>query len=131
MVWPFIWGVIFSLGLGISEMTRPPKILGFLNFFGDWDPSLLIVFAVATLTYLLGYKFFIGKSIKEPLEDYLRGKEKIEFPVFAGSAIFGIGWGLLGLCPGPAVVNLVSGHLMIFLFVIGMLVGMQVAKKIV
>jgi len=130
-LYAYLCGVVFALGLGISQMTRPPKILGFLNILGDWDPTLLVVFATATGVYLICYKWVLGSEVTQPLEDYLKGKEKLKPRVIFGSIIFGLGWGTAGLCPGPAVTDLVTAQFPIILFVAGMLLGMYSVKKFI
>ncbi len=120
-----LWcGLLFGLGLGISQMTRPPKILGFLNIFGDWDPTLIVVFAAATGVYLTAYHFLIGTSLKAKLPT----KTTIDKRLIFGSLIFGIGWGLIGLCPGPALTNIMSFKPDIFFFIIAMILGMYTKR---
>lgn len=124
----YLCGLLFALGLGVSQMTMPPKILGFLNVFGNWDPTLLVVFVAATGTYLIANRWIIDKSITGQLEEYLKGKEKVEPHVFIGAVIFGLGWGLAGLCPGPALTDIATGQLPIYVFVAGMIAGMLLLK---
>lgn len=124
----FLMGVLFAGGLGISQMTRPPKVLGFLDVLGDWDPTLLVVLAAATGTYFLGYRFLIPASIKQGVEACLAGKEEMNLKVLAGAAVFGIGWGMVGLCPGPAITDLFSMKHEIFIFVVGMILGVYATK---
>jgi len=120
-----LWaGIIFGLGLGVSEMTRPPKVLGFLNVFGNWDPTLLVVFAAATAVYFLGYHFLIAKPLRASLEASLPSKSLINKNLILGAILFGLGWGLVGLCPGPALTNVMSLKPKIFLFIFAMILGM-------
>jgi len=121
----FLSGIIFALGLGISGMTQPEKVTGFLNIAGDWDPSLAFVMLGATMTYLIG-NFAVLKR-KSPLLGgtfILPSRTDIDRPLLVGSALFGLGWGLVGFCPGPALVALVTGYDSVIIFVLAMGVGM-------
>lgn len=121
----FIAGVIFAIGLVISGMTNPQKVLGFLDVLGDWDYSLAFVMVGAIGVNLISFTFikkreqaWCGDAIDLP-------KSKlIDLRLVVGSALFGIGWGLLGVCPGPGIVNLVTLNPVVLLFVGGMVVGM-------
>lgn len=97
-------GVLFGLGLAIAGMTSPLKVLAFLDFAGQWNPSLLIVLGTAVL--VAGYAFRVAQVWPKPiLKDsfpVLRNRQ-VDFPLIVGSAVFGIGWGIAGYCPGPAV----------------------------
>lgn len=124
----FLVAVVFAFGLGISQMTNPSKILGFLNVFGNWDPTLLVVFATATGVFWFSYRYILSSSIKDPLENYLRSREKIDKYVIIGSLLFGIGWGLIGICPGPALTDFASLKPSILLFLAGMISGMYGAQ---
>jgi uncharacterized membrane protein YedE/YeeE len=126
-VYAFAAGLIFGLGLIISEMVNPPKILGFLDLAGNWDPSLLVVMGGALAVGIMAFAVagrrtatLIGTPIHMPTA---RG---IDRRLVLGSIGFGVGWGLVGLCPGPAVVALGTGHVKAFLFVVAMLGGMAV-----
>jgi len=122
-----LWsGIIFGLGLGLSQMTRPPKILGFLNIFGDWDPTLLVVFAAAAGVYLVAFHFFIGPKPKASLPS----RKDIDASLIFGAILFGLGWGLVGLCPGPAITNAMSFKPEIYLFLAAMIAGMYANRLI-
>ena len=123
-------GVLFGLGLIISGMSNPEKILGFLDLAGNWDPSLLFVMLGAILVGLAGFyvlskrtETFFGGAIDIP------SRRDITKPLIIGSLIFGAGWGIAGFCPGPALVALGAGHLKALVFVIAMLVGMQISDR--
>ena len=100
-------GILFGVGLVVGGMTIPSKIVGFLNFFGDWDPSLVFVMAGAIAVYLPAYRL-ITKRSKPILEEVfvLPSRRDIDGRLLVGAAIFGAGWGLGGFCPGPALTSL-------------------------
>jgi hypothetical protein len=128
---PLIVGFLFALGLGISGMTHPEKVIGFLDFFGKWDPSLAFVMLGAVLFHFITYQIIRKRS--KPLLDsqwHVPTKKKITPALIIGSALFGIGWGISGFCPGPAITSLASFELRPYLFVISMLAGMYLFKKI-
>lgn len=122
----FIVGFIFALGLGISGMTQPQKVVGFLDLFGNWDPSLMFVMIGAIGVHFFTYK--IIRKRKSPLltpEWHVPEKSKITPALVFGSLIFGLGWGLAGYCPGPAVTALASFEKGPVLFVVSMVSGMM------
>lgn len=115
----------------ISGMTDPSRVVGFLDIFGDWDPALAFVMAGAVATYAIGM-LFLRKSGKQvcsvPLPD--TSSDPISRRMLIGSAIFGIGWGFAGFCPGPAVANLSLLKPEVLLFVPFMLAGMYLAQRV-
>jgi uncharacterized protein len=125
----FVAALIFALGLGISGMTQPQKVIGFLDIFGNWDPSLAFVMAGAISVHWILSKFIMKRT--SPLFStrwHLPEKTKITKSLIAGSTIFGIGWGLAGYCPGPALTALFSFQARPALFVVGMLAGMSLFR---
>ncbi len=120
-----VCGVIFGAGLTISQMTETQKVQGFLDIFGPWDPSLVVVMAAALIVTFVGY--WLARRQTAPL---LGGraqwptKRDIDVPLVGGAVLFGIGWGLIGFCPGPAIVDLATGAPAVILFVIAMAAGM-------
>jgi uncharacterized membrane protein YedE/YeeE len=121
----YLIGVLFGLGLIISGMTNPAKILAFLDLAGTWDPSLIFVMGGAVLVGLIAFylaknrtQSFLGGAMQIPT------RRDIDRPLIIGSALFGVGWGLAGFCPGPALVSLGSGELKALVFVVAMLGGM-------
>ena len=117
----FLSGVLFALGLGISGMTQPEKIVAFLNVVGEWDPSLIFVMLGASMTYLTGYGFILKRSKPILAESFsLPTRRDIDPPLVFGSLLFGLGWGLVGFCPGPALVALVTGYDSVLIFVLAM-----------
>lgn len=121
----YLIGVLFGLGLMVSGMTNPAKITAFLDLAGPWDPSLIFVMGGAVLVGLIA--FYLAKK---RTESFLGGtmhiptRRDIDRPLIIGSALFGVGWGLAGFCPGPALVSLGTGELKAVVFVIAMLAGM-------
>ena len=118
-------GFIFGLGLCLSRMTDPAVVQGFLDVAGAWDPTLVFVMGGGVAVTFVGYRFVLRR--KQPLwapKFSVPSGGTIDAPLIAGSAIFGIGWGLSGYCPGPAVVSLASGRRGVILFVVAMAVGM-------
>ncbi len=120
-----IAGLIFGLGLTISEMIDPAKIIAFLDITGAWDPSLIIVMASALAVSFAGYRIVLAreKPLFEP-SFQLPTKTVIDRPLLAGSAMFGVGWGLAGLCPGPAVSAVALGNEAIYVFLAALFAGM-------
>jgi uncharacterized membrane protein YedE/YeeE len=118
-------GFIFGLGLLISGMTQPSKVLGFLDVFGAWDASLAVVMAAALIVSHLGYVLARGREQPVLMRKFdLPTKTRIDAPLIAGAALFGVGWGLVGLCPGPALENLATLSPRVFAFCAAMAVGM-------
>jgi uncharacterized membrane protein YedE/YeeE len=121
-------GFLFSIGLSIAGMTQPQNVLGFLNVF-DWNPSLVFVMAGAILVHALSY--LVAKNKSSPLFDqkwHIPSRKDLNLKLVFGSALFGIGWGLAGFCPGPALTTLASSDPKSIIFVISMLVGMILFK---
>ena len=126
---PFLSGVIFSLGLGVSGMTEARNILSFLDIFGHWQAELILVMSGALLTFAIGFKLISRK--KSPLfEDrfHLPQRSQIDRNLIFGAGLFGIGWGMTGLCPGPGIVSLVSCSSHALVFCLSMFVGMFLSR---
>lgn len=123
-------GFIFAIGLGISGMTQPQKVIGFLDVFGHWDPSLIFVMAGAILVHFVTYRWI--RKRESPLLStiwHVPTKREITPALVFGSLIFGMGWGLGGYCPGPAVTSLASFEIRPLIFVGSMLIGMFVFRQ--
>ncbi len=123
----FFVGLLFGIGLILSGMTDPGKVIGFLDLFGAWDPSLALVMGGAILVGVFAFAVakkrtitFLGVALKLP------ASSSIDKRLVAGSLLFGAGWGLAGFCPGPALVSLGSGQPKAAVFVLAMLVGMLI-----
>lgn len=124
-------GFIFSIGLGVSGMTQPQKVVGFLDLFGNWDPSLIFVMLGGIVVHFASYKLI--RKRQSPLfsiDWHVPTKKEITPALITGSMLFGIGWGLGGFCPGPAVTSLASFETRPAIFVLSMLVGMFLFKMI-
>jgi len=118
-------GFIFGCGLLVSDMVSPAKVLAFLDVLGAWDPSLAVVMAAALVVTWIG--FAIARRRGRPLLDAQCDwptKTAVDAPLVIGAVMFGAGWGLVGLCPGPAVANLATLSPPVLLFVAAMLAGM-------
>ncbi|MCL1825464.1 MAG: YeeE/YedE family protein [Betaproteobacteria bacterium] len=119
-------GVIFGFGLLLSGMANPEKVQGFLDLAGHWDPSLAMVMAGAIAVGFFGFAIAKRRThslLEQPMQ--LPTATVIDRKLLIGSALFGIGWGLAGVCPGPALVTLAMGIPQAIVFVVAMLVGMQ------
>ncbi|MDC1173925.1 YeeE/YedE family protein [Bacteriovoracaceae bacterium] len=125
-----ISGIIFAIGLVISGMVNPEKVIGFLDIFREWDYSLAFVMGGAIGVNLLFYKLVLSKKPLFADAHSLPLNKSIDKKLIIGSALFGIGWGLAGICPGPGIVNLVTLKTGAFWFVGSMLVGMGSYKLI-
>jgi uncharacterized membrane protein YedE/YeeE len=118
-------GTLFGAGLAFSGMMDPHRVRGFLDLFGQWDPTLVFVMAGATL--VMAAAWLVQRRLEAPVmaERFnLPGTRKIDARLVSGSAIFGIGWGLAGLCPGPALASLATYPRYALVFVGAMLLGM-------
>ncbi len=124
-------GFVFAIGLGLSGMTQPQKVIGFLDLFGTWDPSLIFVMVGAIAVHFLTYKLIRKRN--SPLlstQWHVPTKKEITPALVMGSFIFGVGWALGGFCPGPAVTSLASFDIKVLQFVMSMLVGMFLFKQV-
>jgi uncharacterized membrane protein YedE/YeeE len=127
LVSAFAAGLIFALGLGVSGMTKPSKVIGFLDLFGSWDASLALVMAGAIGVHLLAHRWIMKRP--SPVFDarfHLPTRKDIDGRLVLGAALFGIGWGLGGFCPGPGLVSAASGAASALVFVLGMAAGSKV-----
>ena len=124
-------GVLFGSGMIISGMVDPNKVLGFLDITGDWDISLAFVMGGALMVFAPFYHLVIKKRDKAINGERLdsRNNPLIDRKLIVGSTAFGLGWGLAGFCPGPAVTSLNGGHPTVWVFMISMLVGMWLAGR--
>ena len=135
LITALIIGSIFGAGLAIAGMLNPSKVVGFLDVFGDWDPSLAFVMGGGVLVNAIGHRFVMKR--KAPIQSAkfsMPTSTNIDKPLVIGSVIFGVGWGLAGLCPGPVVASLLlNGQAMLPFFgllITGLLVGQIVMRRL-
>lgn len=124
-------GLIFGIGLIVSGMTNPAKVQNFLDLFGSWDPSLAFVMGGAIVVASTGYRLVVRRD--KPLftsSFSMPTRTDIDFPLVAGTAIFGVGWGIGGFCPGPALTSLAGFAPGTLFFLISMLAGMGLARLV-
>lgn len=124
-------GLVFGSGITLSGMANPAKVLNFFDFAGTWDPSLGFVMGGALIVTAIGYAFVLRR--KAPVFDrlfHLPTRRDLDLPLVAGSAIFGIGWGVTGFCPGGAIPALGLGHGDAWLFVGSMIAGIALARLV-
>lgn len=121
----FVAGLVFGLGLIVAGMVNPAKILGFLDIAGKWDPSLALVMAGAIAVGLVAFALARRRTVSAlGLPMQLPSASTIDARLVGGSLVFGIGWGLAGFCPGPAIVAIGAGYAKAAVFVVAMLLGM-------
>ncbi|MFW1983096.1 DUF6691 family protein [Acinetobacter guillouiae] len=130
-IFAFIFGGLFSVGLMLSGMSNPAKVIGFLDIFGQWDPSLAFVMIGAIVVAFIPFQ----KAIRHPVTVF---NEVIELPknsqldtkLIAGAFIFGIGWGIAGICPAPAFTLIGLGYYQALYFIVAMLFGVLIHRKV-
>jgi uncharacterized membrane protein YedE/YeeE len=130
LIAPLLCGLIFGTGLLVSGMVQPAKVLGFLDIFGAWDPSLAVVMAAALMVATPG--FMLARQRARPMlagQYFWPAKSGIDAPLVLGAGLFGVGWGLVGLCPGPALESLATLSPGVIVFVAAMAGGMAVHDK--
>jgi uncharacterized protein len=127
----FISGLLFGIGLTISGMTDPGRVTDFLDISGAWDPTLILVMAGALTITLPGFMLIQKRPTPFFSEKYyLPTKKDLDVPLISGAILFGIGWGIAGFCPGPAIASLVSLEIESFIFVTAMLGGQFLAMLV-
>lgn len=127
-----ITGLVFGIGLAISGMMNPAKVLNFFDIAGTWDPSLMFVMGGAVLVTFVGYRLVWRRN--EPLFDgqfHIPSSNEIDRRLVGGSAMFGIGWGIAGFCPGPAIAALGTGRWEAALFVASVVAGLGIRRLMV
>ncbi len=128
----FVPGLLFGAGLVLSGMSNPAKVIGFLDLAGKWDPTLLCVMGGAVCTFGL-LNVLVHKRAAPVLGGKLPGvvgRTRVSLRLVIGAAIFGVGWGMAGICPGPALVSVPQSRPDVFGFVAAMLVGMLLAQRV-
>lgn len=125
----FAAGLLFGLGLLVSQMANPAKVLAFLDIFGRWDPSLALVMVGAISVSALGYAVARRRGVPVlAAKLQIPGRRDLDPRLLLGAVVFGIGWGLVGLCPGPALTLLPLGLWQAFVFVAAMMLGMLIFR---
>lgn len=124
-------GTLFGLGLAISQMINPRKVLAFLDLAGDWDPSLAFTMGGALLVTATGYRLVLRRPGPVLAASFhLPAKTTVDWRLLAGAALFGVGWGLGGYCPGPAISALALGTAEPWIFIVAMLAGGWIAPRL-
>lgn len=124
-------GLVFGLGMAISGMTNTDRVQGFLDLFGQWDPTLAFVMGGGLIVAFIGYKLVLKNPAPLFADSFsLPTKMVIDKPLWIGAILFGVGWGLVGYCPGPAIAGLSYGYTATLLFVPTMIAGLLLAKPI-
>ena len=128
----FIFGGLFSIGLMLSGMSNPEKVLNFLDLFGDWDASLAFVMIGAIMVAIIPFQKVVRSQapktvFNEPIE--LPGNHEIDPKLISGSLLFGIGWGIAGICPAPSFTLIGLGHYQVLYFIVAMLAGVLLHRK--
>jgi len=129
LIWCYFIGVVFGVGISVSGMANPAKVLNFFDLAGTWDPSLAFVMGGALIVTFIGYRYVLKRPV--PMMDtafHLPTRRDRDLPLIGGSAVFGIGWGIAGFCPGGALPALGTGNLNVFMFVGALMVGILAAK---
>lgn len=125
----YIVGLIFGIGISISGMANPAKVLNFFDVFGAWDPSLIFVMGGALVTTFIGYKLVFGRSAPIFEDGFsVPNNRALDARLIGGSAVFGIGWGIAGFCPGGALPALGTGRWEVFAFTAALIAGIFLAK---
>ncbi|MBL0608746.1 YeeE/YedE family protein [Aeromonas jandaei] len=125
-------GLLFGLGMAISGMVDPARVTGFLDLAGAWDPSLTFVMGGALLVFMPGYFLLVKPRRQSVLGEPIAAvpAPKLDRNLVGGAALFGIGWGLVGICPGPALSLISSGQPMILLFIAAMVAGILLVDRV-
>ena len=127
----YLAGLLFGLGLAISGMTDPARVLGFLDIAGAWDPTLMFVLGAAVGTTFVGYRLVFARGT--PLfsaKFQLPTKQELDAKLLGGAALFGVGWGLSGYCPGPAIASMGGLTLPLLALLSAMVLGWFIAQRI-
>ena len=125
-------GMLFGFGLTLSQMVDPQKVKNFLDVFGNWDPSLAFVMGGAVIVFSLGYFLLIKSKDKAVMGDAMPkvSQAPVDKKLLIGASIFGIGWGLAGICPGPAIANTSGLNANMLLFIVIMIIGLKLGNLI-
>jgi len=131
MVMGYVAGLLFGLGLAISGMTDPARVVGFLDIAGAWDPTLMFVLGGAVVTSFFGYRLVFKQQAPVLGERFqLPTKQDLDIKLLGGAALFGIGWGLSGYCPGPAIASIGGLSLPLAAMLVTMVIGWFAAQRL-
>ena len=131
LITALIAGIIFGAGLVVSEMVNPVKVQGFLNIFGNWDPSLILVMGGAVVVTLISSRYILRRTAPIFADSFeLPVSSIIDRRLILGAVLFGLGWGLSGYCPGPGLVNAVINPNEAMIFVPALLIGAWIGKGV-
>ncbi|MEL6645455.1 MAG: DUF6691 family protein [Pseudomonadota bacterium] len=129
LVFTYVIGLMFGIGISLSGMANPAKVLNFFDIAGSWDPSLMFVMGGALITTFVGYRWVLGREAPVFAPAFgVPTARQIDGKLIGGSAVFGIGWGIAGFCPGGALPALGTGRWEVFAFVAALIVGILLAK---
>jgi len=127
----FLAGFVFALGLGVSGMTDTTKVIGFLTLGENWNPALMLVMGGAIAVHFVFYKIVTKRQ--SPLFDemfHIPTRTDLTGRLIVGSVLFGLGWGMGGICPGPGIISLASGHTDVFVFIASMIAGAVLCQQV-
>jgi uncharacterized membrane protein YedE/YeeE len=131
LITTYLIGLVFGVGISISGMANPAKVLNFFDVAGIWDPSLGFVMGGALIVTFIGYRYVLKRPTPMLSQTfYLPGRRDLDLPLIGGSAVFGIGWGIAGFCPGGALPALGTGSVDVWIFVTALLAGIVIANII-
>lgn len=129
LITSYLIGLVFGVGIALSGMANPAKVLNFFDIAGTWDPSLAFVMGGALIVTAFGYRFVLGQPAPLMAVSFqLPTRRDLDLPLLGGSAVFGIGWGIAGFCPGGALPAIGTGRFEVFVFVAALLAGIFAAK---
>lgn len=127
----FLIGLIFGTGIALSGMANPAKVLNFFDLFGSWDPSLAFVMGGALVVTFIGYRIVLGRPAPAlVVRFHIPTARQIDARLVGGAAVFGIGWGIAGVCPGGALPALGTGRIEILVFVAALIAGILIARAL-
>jgi uncharacterized membrane protein YedE/YeeE len=131
LILSYLIGLVFGVGISISGMANPAKVLNFFDVAGTWDPSLAFVMGGALIVTAIGYRLVLKRQAPMLAANFqLPTRRDLDLPLIAGSALFGVGWGIAGFCPGGALPALGTGRSEVAIFVVALLAGILTAKRI-
>lgn len=128
----YLIGLLFGIGISISGMANPAKVLNFFDIAGSWDPSLIFVMGGALVVTFIGYRFVLRQKAPFLADAFnLPTRQTLDVRLLVGSAVFGIGWGISGFCPGGALPVLGTGQTEVFVFVAALIAGIYMASALI